>query len=213
MRSVSFAALQRIADALDARLVVDIQWRGAELDRLLDAHHAALVELVGAFLRRHGWDVRVEVSFNQYGDRGRYDMLAIHGTTRLVLVIEVKTAFGDLQDTIGRLDVKMRVAASVVRTLGWMPAAFVPVLILGEDTSARRIVRDHPTLFVRFTERGRSALTWIQSPDRQAVPTGVLLFRKLSNAKQAGVIRMRRVSRRRAPTALSPGDPMPNPPS
>jgi hypothetical protein len=205
--------LQQIADALDARLVLDIQWRGAELDRLLDAHHAVLVELVGAFLRRHGWDVRVEVSFNHYGDRGRYDMLAFHRTTRLVLVIEVKTAFGDLQDTIGRLDVKMRVAASVVRPLGWRPAAFVPVLVLAEDTSARRTVRDHPTLFARFTERGRSALTWIQSPDRPTVPTGVLVFRKVSNAKQAGVIRVRRVSRCRALATLSPGDSPPNLPS
>jgi transcriptional regulator with XRE-family HTH domain len=208
-RSVSLRALQQIADALGARLTLDVQWRGAELDRLLDAHHAALVELVGAFLRRHGWDVRVEVSFNHYGDRGRYDMLAFHGMARLVLVIEVKTAFGDLQDTIGRLDVKMRVAATVVRPLGWRPAAFVPVLVLAEDTTARRTVRDHPTLFARFTERGRSGLSWIQSPDHQAVPSGVLLFRQLSNARQAGVIRVRRVSRRRALTMPSPGDSTP----
>jgi transcriptional regulator with XRE-family HTH domain len=209
-RSVSLKALQQIADALDARLVLDIQWRGAELDRLLDAHHAALVELIGAFLRRHGWDVRVEVSFNHYGDRGRYDMLALHPTTRVVLVIEVKTAFGDLQDTIGRLDVKMRVAASVVSPLGWRPVAFVPVLILAEDTTARRTVRDHPTLFARFTVRGRSALSWIQSPDRQAVPTGMLMFRKVSNARQAGVIRVRHVTGRQAQTMLSPGDSTPN---
>jgi hypothetical protein len=68
-RSVSLVALQRIVDALDATLILDIHWRGAELDRLLDAHHAALVEIVGAFLRRHGWDARVEVSFNHYGER------------------------------------------------------------------------------------------------------------------------------------------------
>jgi transcriptional regulator with XRE-family HTH domain len=212
-RSVSLRALQHIADALDARLVLDIQWRGAELDRLLDAHHAALVEIVGAFLRRHGWDVRVEVSFNHYGDRGRYDMLAFHRTTRVVLVIEVKTAFGDLQDTIGRLVVKMRVAASVVRPLGWRPSAFVPVLVLAEVTTARRVVSDHPIVFARFTERGRSALSWMQSPDRQAVPTGVLVFRKLSSAKQAGVIRVRPVSKRRALTTPTPGDSTPNVPS
>jgi hypothetical protein len=55
----------------------------------------------------------------------------LHAATRLVLAIEVKTAFGDLQDTIGRMDVKVRVAGSVARTLGWRPAAVVPVLVLG----------------------------------------------------------------------------------
>jgi hypothetical protein len=204
-RSVSLVALQRIVDALDATLILDIHRRGAELDRPLDAHHAALVEIVGAFLRRHGWDVRVEVSFNHYGERGRFDLLVFHAATRLVLAIEAKTGFGDLRDTIGRMDVKVRVAGSVARTLGWRSAAVVPVLVLAEDTTARRIVRDHPTLFARFRVRGRSALAWLQRPDSQPAPTGLLLFRKLSNAKHPGVIRVRRASSRRAPTISTHG--------
>jgi hypothetical protein len=58
--SVTIGAMYRIADALDARLALDFHWSGAELDRLLDAGHAALAEWLAAFLGRFGWDVRVE---------------------------------------------------------------------------------------------------------------------------------------------------------
>jgi hypothetical protein len=40
--SMTVKALQRIANAVDARLVLDIQWNGAQLDRLLDARFPTL---------------------------------------------------------------------------------------------------------------------------------------------------------------------------
>src|SRR3990172_4543497 len=45
---VSFGALVRTADALDVRLEIVVHWRGGDLDRLLDAGHAALRERGGA---------------------------------------------------------------------------------------------------------------------------------------------------------------------
>ena len=40
-----------------------VQWRGGDLDRLLDEAHAGLVERVAQLLRRLGWQVLVEVSY------------------------------------------------------------------------------------------------------------------------------------------------------
>jgi hypothetical protein len=205
----SLRALHQIADALDARLI--LVFSGAEpssigcLTLTMLRSSSSSERFSGVTAGTSAWRSASIITATGVA------MTSSPSTAwaRLALVIEVKTALGDLQDTIGRLDVKVRVAATVVRSLGWRPTAFVPVLILAEDTTARRTVRDHPTLPARFTERGRSGLSWIQSPDGQAVPTGVLLFRKLSNARQAGVIRVKRVSRRRALTSLSPGDSAP----
>lgn len=44
LESVTVGTLQRVVDALDARLWLDVQKAGAELDRLLDAGHAGLAE-------------------------------------------------------------------------------------------------------------------------------------------------------------------------
>ena len=72
--AVRFGDLRRYAAELDISIEVSARWRGGELARLLDADHAALVEWLIQRLERLGWLVRVEVSFNRYGERGRYDV-------------------------------------------------------------------------------------------------------------------------------------------
>ena len=44
-----------------------VTWRGGQLDRLLDAGHAAIVEQMVTLLRAYGWDIATEVSFNRFG--------------------------------------------------------------------------------------------------------------------------------------------------
>jgi transcriptional regulator with XRE-family HTH domain len=202
---VTFRTLRHVAEALGARLFVDLHWRGAELDRLLDSHHAALQEWLAAFLRHYGWEVRAEVSFNHYGDRGRYDLLAYHPVARTLLVVEIKTSIGDVQDLLGRLDVKVRVSKRVARELGWDPAAILPMLLVAERSATRRHLRKHVTLFARFAVQGRSALTWLRAPVRvAAVPTGLLIFRKMPYAHQGRVISVGRVRKRH--THIRPAD-------
>lgn len=199
LERVTVGALRRLIEVLDGRLVVEMLWRGAELDRLLDAHHAALAENIARLLRNAGWDVRVEVSFNVYGDRGRYDILAYHAATRILLVVEIKTRLGDVQDTLGRLDVKVRLARNVGRQFGWQPATVTPLLLVAEDATNRRRVAAHPTLFSSFSLRGRAALAWLRRPTQGGTPSGLLAFRKLSSASQRGVITARRVRRHQPP--------------
>jgi transcriptional regulator with XRE-family HTH domain len=205
--SVSVGAVYRVADALDARLVLDIQWSGAELDRLLDAGHAAMAEWLAAFLRRFGWEVRAEVSFNHFGDRGRYDLLAFHATTGALLVVEVKTAIGDLQDLLGRLDIKVRLARRSGTGLGWRPMSVVPLLLLVDGTTNRMRTREHPTLFGRFALRGAQASAWLRHPDAAVNPGGLLLFRKVPNANHTDLIRLRRVRKPHMQTTAASGGP------
>jgi hypothetical protein len=84
LRACSLARLERILQALEARLVVFVDWRGGELDRLLDADHARLQERWG--LRKAAasdrWISRQEVTYSEYGERGSIDDLAYDAMRR-----------------------------------------------------------------------------------------------------------------------------------
>ena len=73
--------LERILEALGARLYVRVQWRGEELDRLLDHDHALIVERMLALLALDGWTAIPEATFQVGGERGSIDILAWHGAT------------------------------------------------------------------------------------------------------------------------------------
>ncbi len=63
---------------------------------------------------------RPEVSFAVYGERGVIDILAWHPGERALLVIELKTEIVDIQDLIGTVDRKRRLARVVARDRGWV---------------------------------------------------------------------------------------------
>jgi transcriptional regulator with XRE-family HTH domain len=55
LEHLSIDAARRLARGVGARLVVSVQWRGADLDRLRDEDHALVVaEVVGILERRAG---------------------------------------------------------------------------------------------------------------------------------------------------------------
>jgi transcriptional regulator with XRE-family HTH domain len=192
---VGLRHIRRIAKVLELRLSWDVGFRGAELDRLRDADHAAVAELINRRLERLGWWVRAEVSFNRYGERGRIDLLAYHPASGILLVIEVKTILVDAQALLGVLDMKTRIAPSVARGLGLNVHSVVPCLVVVEGTTNRRRLAQHAHLFGRFVVRGRAAGTWLRAPHTLAV--GLLLTVKLpyhagGDARRAGRQRVRR---------------------
>lgn len=129
-RRLSGARLESILDALGARLDGRLAWRGADLDRMLDARHAQLQSGTKRRLEAWSWEVRAEVSFNRYGERGRVDLFAWHPASRSVAVIEVKTELVDAQALLGAMDVRTRLAPGIARGLGSpYPAAVVPVIL------------------------------------------------------------------------------------
>jgi transcriptional regulator with XRE-family HTH domain len=120
--ALSVRAIRRIASAVELRLGWDAGYRGPELARLRDADHARLAEWLTQRLERFEWTVVPEASFNHYGDRGRIDLLAFHPPTGTLVVIEVKTVIAEIQDLLGALNTKERVAPAVARSLGWRAA-------------------------------------------------------------------------------------------
>lgn len=189
---VTLETVEKVAMALGASVNLRVQWQGEQLDRLIDAAHAGLQESVAEVLSALGWLVRVEVSFNHFGDRGRVDLLAFHPLLRILIVLEIKSALGDLQDTLGRLDVTARLGRVVAREVGWTDIAdVVPALVIGDSRAARRAVSAHGALFAQFSLRGRAALAWLRRP-ADPRPTGVLWFAERHDSRHVADRRARR---------------------
>jgi transcriptional regulator with XRE-family HTH domain len=178
---LSLGAIRSCLAVVEVRLDLLPRWRGADLDRLLDENHATLANTLH---RRHeswGWTVRAEVSFNHYGDRGRVDLVGRHAATGTLLIVEIKTEITDVQQVLGSLDIKQRLAGVVAHEAGWAPPTRVGVLLLvAESTTNRRRVERLAPLFGRFGLRGRSAFGWLRQPVQDAEP--MLAFAKLPPA-------------------------------
>jgi transcriptional regulator with XRE-family HTH domain len=150
---VSLRALRPHAAALDVRVDFRVIGRGADVVRLADEEHAAIVELVARAFRGAGWHVEVEASYSEFGERGRVDLVAYDPLTRTLVIVEVKTELADLQQLFGGLDVKRRLAPAICRRLGWDVARTTTVLAVASVEVNRRVVREHPTLFAPFIPR------------------------------------------------------------
>ena len=195
LRACSLSRLERILEALDARLVAFVDWRGGELDRLLDADHALLQERWAARKASGRWESRQEVTYNEYGDRGSIDDLAYDETTGTLLVSELKTGIYDAGRTLMKTDEKARLAAGISRRFGWKVRHVVGCFVIADTRTNRRRVAEHDTLFARYTCRGRAALAWLRDPTPAI--EGLLLFVPLSDVRgthgrRAGRQRVRR---------------------
>jgi transcriptional regulator with XRE-family HTH domain len=191
-RLLDLGIIERILAGLDARLDLRLLWNGPELDRLLDAGHAALGAIVKRRLEAWGWLVRVEVSYSRYGERGRIDLLAFHPPSRALLVIELKTELVDVQALLGSLDVKVRLARHVAERFGWDARSVVPAIVFVEHRTTREHLGRLAPLFDRFSLRGRAAITWTRRPT--GVPSGLLWF--VTVPEGPGPRRRQRVRRR-----------------
>ena len=196
---LALRTVRRVASAVGLRLGWDVGPRAPELYRLADADHARCADFLMRRLEALGWLIRAEVSFNEYGDRGRIDLLAFHPSTGTLLVIEIKTLIVDAQDLLGSLDVKQRVSTRVARSLGWPARVVVPMLVVLKTTTNRRRIEQHPHLFGRFALRGRRAGGWLRNPG--PLDAGLLIMvnvpdRNHNDLRRAGRQRVRRPSSR-----------------
>lgn len=165
-------------------------WRGADLARLLDESHASIQGRWKERLERWGWQVWVERSFNVYGERGRIDLLAWHPVRRCLLVGEVKTEIADAQDLLGRMDVKVRLAPVVCRSLGIrQPAMVVPLLLVAEGNTNRDRIRRLAPLLTGFDLRGRQAISWLRLAGSSRPLRGLLIVTESRDATGSSVPR------------------------
>ena len=159
-------SIRRVAAALEIRVEILPRSRAADLDRLVNARHAALAEAVlERFAGLGGWVARPEVSFNVYGERGIVDVLAWHAGQRALLVVELKTELVDVGELLGTLDRKRRLGSAIARPVGWEPDAVATWLIVGEGMTNRRRVVEHAATFrAALPARGRVVRAWLANP-------------------------------------------------
>jgi len=164
LENVPLAKLRRVAAALDADFVLLLRWHGGDLDRLTDEGHAHLVGRVIELLKAGGWQVRTEVSYSIYGERGSIDVLAWHPGTRTLLVVEVKTELVSVEETIRKHDEKARLAARIAaEQLGWTAAAVARILVLPDRSTPRRHVDRHRSVLdAAYPVRGMAVRRWLE---------------------------------------------------
>jgi transcriptional regulator with XRE-family HTH domain len=197
IENIQLGELERAAAALGATVDLRLRWNGEQLDRLLDEAHARLVENVVSSLRETGWEVAVEVSFSIWGERGSIDVFAVHPSTGIVLVVEVKSVVPDSQQTLHVLDRKTRLAPQLAKDRGWKGRGVARLLVVGDSaTSRRRIARLSTTYETAFPVRGVEVRRWLKDP---RLPFSGLLF--VAYAPEGSVMTSRpgrqRVRRRR----------------
>jgi transcriptional regulator with XRE-family HTH domain len=165
-RESSVGVYERLASALDANADLTIRWRGADLDRLLNASHSAMHEhIANLFQTLPDWNAAPEVSFSIYGERGVIDWLAWHAPTRSLLIVEIKTALVDVQSLLGTLDRYVRLAPTVARERGWDPVSISLWLVFEDSARNRRAVARHRSLFSQvFSADGHAIRSWLRRP-------------------------------------------------
>lgn len=166
LASVPIGKLRAVATALDARVDAIVRWQGGDLSRLVSARHARMHEIMARyFLDLPGWVIEPEVSFSIYGERGIIDVLAWHPISRILLVIELKTEVVDLNEMLGTLDRKRRLAATIAEDRKWDAVAVCTWVVVAESRSNRRTISEHATVLrAKLSTDGRGVARWLRCP-------------------------------------------------
>ncbi len=165
--SLSMDTVAAVCEAISVRVDLVPRWRGGDLDRLLNARHAALHDSAARwFARRHrAWVLAPEVSFSIYGERGVIDVLGWHPIRRALLVIELKTEIVDVNELIGTLDRKRRLAPVVARDRGWDAATVSAWVVVARSRTNRRRIDGHAALLRNaFPSDAREMRGWLRDP-------------------------------------------------
>jgi transcriptional regulator with XRE-family HTH domain len=175
LSSVPLGKLRAVAAALDARIDTVVRWHGGDLPRLVSARHAAMHEAMARYFQRlPAWVVEPEVSFSVFGERGVIDILAWHPTSRMLLVIELKTEVVDLNELLGTLDPKRRLAWTVARDRGWDPVHISAWVVVADSRTNRRAIATHSAVLrAKLPVDGRVVRGWLGNP---AQPINALSF-------------------------------------
>jgi transcriptional regulator with XRE-family HTH domain len=167
---LSLAVIRNVAAALEIRVELNGRWRSGDLDRLVNAKHSALHEQVARMFRRDlpDWVFEPEVSFAIYGERGIIDIMAWNARLGAVLVIELKTDIVDVNELVGSVDRKRRLAWHIARERGWKPETVsVWVIVATGRTNRSRIAAHGAMLRAAYPMDGRRIRGWLRDPSQQ----------------------------------------------
>ena len=211
LSSIPFGKIRAVAAALDARLDSIVRWQRGDLPKLLGARHARMHEVLARyFLDLPGWVVEPEVSFSIYGERGIIDVLAWHPTSRILLVIELKTEIVDLNEMLGTLDRKRRLASQIASERGWDPVAIATWIVVADSRANRRAAADHAVVLrSKLPSDGRQVARWLRNPSGRLDALSFLpnVHGLHSGVDPAPIRRVLKRLRPRNPAARAWGDP------
>lgn len=191
--SLSLDIIRRVAAALDVRVDLVPRWRAGDLDRLLNAKHSQLHELVARWFADDlpAWVVAPEVSYAIYGERGVIDIVAWHPARRAILVIELKTDIVDVNQLIGKVGEKARLIRQIVKDRGWEPSTVSTwVIVSGGRTNRARIAAHRAVLRAAFPADGRLMKRWLADPEGNIA--GLSLWTDLAARSLRSTRRVRR---------------------
>jgi transcriptional regulator with XRE-family HTH domain len=163
---IPLGVVRATAALLDIRIEVKPRARAIDLDRVVNARHAALAEFATRWLSSiSGWTVRPEVSFSEFGERGVIDLLSWHSASRSLLVVELKTELVEFGELLGTLDRKGQLAPEIARRLGWRPASVSTCLLVADSSTNRRRGLEHGSLLrAALPHDSRELLRWLKRP-------------------------------------------------
>jgi transcriptional regulator with XRE-family HTH domain len=198
LEELSLRSIRRVASSLGVRLPFEPRWRGADLARLADERHAAIVRAVVARLVAMGWSAEAEITFSIGGESGSIDVLGWKAEHRAMLLVEAKSEIADLQGTLSAFDRKRRLASTIARDRGLRPQLMAAVFALPEETQARNAVSRYRQIFDQTYPSGSHDIRrWLRRPERDL--RGIW-FLPISNTSTAKRRRVRlRSSRRQRP--------------
>lgn len=165
---IPFGKILSILGALDIRISHRIWWQGGDLDRLVNVRHARLHESVAGWFdgALPEWVLAPEVSFSIYGERGIIDILAWHPGRRALVVIELKTDIVEVNELIGTVDRKRRLAREIALERGWDPLTISTwVIVARSRTNEARLTAHRSMLRNAFSADGVAMHRWLHAPN------------------------------------------------
>jgi transcriptional regulator with XRE-family HTH domain len=200
LEHVAVGTLLKIARVLEIQLSLTTRWRAGDLDRLVSARHSGLHEAVASWFAVDlpDWVLAPEVSYSIYGERGVIDILAWHPDRRALLVIELKTDIVDVNELVGSMDRRRRLAWQIARERGWDPLTVSTwVLVAGSRTNRARLAGHRMVLRNAFPIDGRVMAGWLRHPEHE-IHALSLWDRRVDGAAPTDLAARHRVRRRRA---------------
>jgi len=165
LRRLSLAVILRVAEELEVRIDLLPRWRGGDLDRMLNAGHAALHQRTARLFAGTPWILSPEATFAVYGERGVVDVLAFHPPSGALLIIELKTDLVDVQQLMAAVDRYRRLAPRIARDRGWQVRSVGVWSALRDTRTNRRRAAEHAdVLRIAFPNDGHAVRRWLRAP-------------------------------------------------
>ena len=199
--------IRAIAAVLEVSVEMQARSRAASFERVANQAHAALADRVVAWIDGvGGWQLRPEVSFSRFGDRGVVDLVGWHAGSRALLIIELKTEIVDVGELLGTLHKKGRNGREIASGLGWSPMTVSALLVISDSSfNRRRIGTNASTFHAALPARMPEVRRWLHLPGAGAAEglRGLMFFAnrhpRQPNERLTVVRRVRRSSRRVVP--------------